>query len=144
MLGQFDFSLLPPLNAALNATSATLLAVGFVCIRAGRRRAHAALMLTAFVVSITFLASYITYHFVHLHVVYGGHGVARTIYLTILLSHMILAVTVPPMAIMAIRRALRREFDRHKRITRFLLPIWFYVSVTGIVIYLMLRPYYPL
>jgi putative membrane protein len=100
-------------------------------------------MISAFTVSTLFLVSYLTYHFNMQTTRFGGEGLVRMIYFTVLFTHMPLAATVPPMAVMAIRRAMKGEFERHRRLTRWLLPIWLYVSVTGVVIYLMLRPYYP-
>jgi uncharacterized membrane protein YozB (DUF420 family) len=139
----FNLTLLPPLNACLNSLATVLLLTAFICIRTGRRRAHGALMIAALIVSAVFLASYLTYHFNMATTKFGGQGFVRITYFAILFTHMPLAALVPPMAIMAIRRAIKGQFDRHRRLTRWLLPIWLYVSVTGVVIYLMLRPYYP-
>jgi uncharacterized membrane protein YozB (DUF420 family) len=134
---------LPALNATLNGTAAVLLVCAYVLIRNGRRQAHRNVMLTAFCVSIVFLISYVTYHWyliAHhegvLH--YPGSGGIRNVYLTILFTHTVLAATVPVLAIITLRRALKGNFDRHKRIARWTLPIWLYVSVTGVVVYLML------
>jgi len=129
---------LPALNAVLNGTSAVLLAVGYVLIRQRRIAAHRACMLLALVTSAAFLASYLTYHYHVGSVAYRGAGWARPVYFTILITHPILAVAVVPLALVTVTRALRERFDRHVRIARLTLPIWFYVSVTGVVIYLML------
>jgi len=129
---------LPALNAVLNGTSAVLLAVGYVLIRQRRIAAHRACMLLALVTSAAFLASYLTYHYHVGSVAYRGAGWARPVYFTILITHTILAVAVVPLALVTVTRALRERFDRHVRIARLTLPIWFYVSVTGVVIYLML------
>ena len=138
------FSMLPTVNALLNGTAAVLLLVGFRFIRARNMSAHRACMLAAFGVSAVFLVSYITYH-VHRTYVTGlgptrfpGQGPARTVYLTILISHTILAVTVVPLVLVTLRRALKGDFDRHRRLARVTLPVWLYVSVTGVVIYVML------
>lgn len=134
---------LPAVNATLNATAAVLLTTGFALIRSGRKNAHRRVMLTAFTVSILFLISYLTYHFYlvsHnegvLH--YPHTGAIRSIYLTILFTHTVLAATVPILAIITLRRALKGKFDRHRAIARWTLPIWLYVSVTGVVVYVML------
>jgi len=134
---------LPAVNATLNATAAGLLTTGFVLIRSGRKLAHRRVMLTAFTVSVLFLISYLTYHWylvAHnegvLH--YPHTGAIRSVYLSILFTHTVLAATVPVLAIIALRRALKGKFDRHRAIARWTLPIWLYVSVTGVVVYLML------
>ncbi len=140
MIGIHD---LPAVNATLNATSAVLLTTGYVLIRKGRRDAHHKVMLTAFTVSIVFLISYVTYHW---YLVAHGEGVLhyphmgaiRTVYLTILFTHTVLAATVPVLAIITLRWALKGKFDRHKAIAKWTLPIWLYVSVTGVVVYVML------
>ncbi|MCM2256430.1 MAG: DUF420 domain-containing protein [Vicinamibacteria bacterium] len=129
---------LPRLNAALNLTSAVLLFVGWRLIRAGRREAHRACMIAALCTSALFLASYLVYHFQVGSVRYTGQGPLRTLYFAILLSHTILAVVNVPLVIVTATRALRERFPEHKKIARRALPIWFYVSVTGVVIYLML------
>ena len=129
---------LPALNATLNATSAVLLASGYISIRAGRRRAHAVCMLLALLSSALFLASYLTYHYHVGSVPYRGVGWTRPLYFTILISHTILAAAVVPLALVTVARAARRRFDRHVAIARYTLPVWLYVSVTGVVIYMML------
>jgi putative membrane protein len=131
-------SSLPAINATLNATSALLLATGWVAIRRGARRAHAWLMVSAFVSSAVFLVCYLAYHYVHGDTRFGGQGAVRTVYLFILATHVVLSITVVPLALTAFWFAVRRAFVRHKRVTRFLLPIWLYVSVTGVVVYWML------
>ena len=129
---------LPSLNAALNATSAVLLVIGYLLIRARRIAAHRRAMLSAFTCSIVFLISYLVYHFQVGSVRFQGTGVTRTVYLTILLTHTVLAAAVPILAVITLSRALARRFDRHKKIARWTLPIWLYVSVTGVVVYWML------
>lgn len=129
---------LPALNALLNATSALLLVVGWLLIRAGRRQAHRRVMLGALAVSAAFLASYLVYHFQVGSVRFQGTGAARTLYFAILISHTLLAAAVPILALVTLSRALRRRFDRHRAIARWTLPIWLYVSVTGVVVYWML------
>jgi uncharacterized membrane protein YozB (DUF420 family) len=132
---------LPAVNATLNATSAVLLVTGYRLIRQGRRQAHQRVMLTAFGVSILFLISYLVYHAQVGSVRYPHTGILRQVYLTILLTHTVLAVSVPVLAIITLRRALKERFDKHRRLARWTLPIWLYVSVTGVVVYLMLYQY---
>lgn len=129
---------LPAVNAALNGTSAALLLAGLAFIRNGRVQAHRACMVLAVAASTLFLVSYLAYHAQVGSVPYRGAGWLRTIYFGVLISHTILAATVPPLAGVTLVRALRGRFDRHKAIARVTLPVWLYVSVTGVIIYLML------
>ncbi len=129
---------LPALNAALNGTAAVLLVIAFVLIRQGHREAHKRTMLAAFAVSSLFLISYLIYHAQVGSVHYPHTGLIRTVYLTILATHTVLAASVPVLAIVSLRRGLKSNFIRHKAIARWALPIWLYVSVTGVVVYLML------
>jgi uncharacterized membrane protein YozB (DUF420 family) len=135
-----DVHSLPAVNAALNALATVLLLTGYTLVRQRRIQAHKRVMLTAFCVSTAFLACYLIYHFqvgaksVH----YPKTGAIRIVYYTILTSHTLLAITVPVLAIITLRRALRSDFVRHRRIARWTFPIWLYVSVTGVVVYLML------
>ena len=133
-----DIHSLPAVNATLNGTAAVLLVIGFALIRSGRKAAHMRVMLTAFGVSVAFLICYLVYHAQVGSVRYPGTGFIRTVYLTILATHTVLAATVPFLAIITLRRALRGDFAKHRRIARWTLPIWLYVSVTGVVVYLML------
>ncbi len=135
MIGIHD---LPAVNATLNGTSAVLLTSGYRLIRQGRRQAHHRVMLSAFSVSILFLISYLVYHSQVGSVHYPHEGALRVIYLTILSTHTVLAATVPVLAILTLRRALKGQFDRHRRLAKWTLPIWLYVSITGVVVYLML------
>jgi uncharacterized membrane protein YozB (DUF420 family) len=129
---------LPALNACLNATSAVLLATGYVLIRRGRRQAHKRVMLAALVSSALFLTSYLVYHAHVGSVRFRGEGPVRTVYFTILLTHTVLAVVIVPLVAMTLVPALRGRFDKHRRLARITLPLWAYVSVTGVVIYWML------
>ena len=129
---------LPKLNAVLNATAAVLLVCAFILIRRGQREAHKRVMLAAFTVSVLFLISYLTYHAQVGSVHYPHSGAIRSVYLSILFTHTVLAAAVPVLAIITLRRGLRGNFLRHKAIARWTLPIWLYVSVTGVVVYLML------
>src|SRR5271165_3838207 len=130
----------PALNAFLNGTSAVLIGAGYYCIKSGRRKAHKRLMLAAFVTSTLFLISYLYYHLVLRAGVthFKGEGVWRPVYFAILLSHTFLAVVVVPFILVTLYRALKGNFVRHKAIARYTFPIWMYVSVTGVVIYVML------
>lgn len=129
---------LPHVNAALNATSALALVAGWLFIRRGRIGAHRACMLTAAVVSALFLASYLVYHVQVGSVPYEGQGWARALYLAILASHAVLAALVVPLVLVTLRRALRRQFDRHRSVAQWALPVWLYVSVTGVAVYVLL------
>ncbi len=129
---------LPALNASLNATAAVLLVTGWLLIRRGHWRAHRAVMLSAFACSILFLTSYLVYHFetgVHR---FAGTGAVRAVYLAILGTHTVLAAVVPFLAVITLVRGLRKRFEKHRAIARWTLPIWLYVSVTGVVVYWML------
>ena len=129
---------LPALNAGLNATSALLLLIGWLLIRAGRREAHRRVMLAAVVSSAAFLVSYLTYHAQVGSVRFQGRGWVRTAYFTILITHTVLAAAIVPLVLITLNHGLRERFDRHRRIARVTLPLWAYVSVTGVVIYWML------
>jgi putative membrane protein len=132
---------LPLLNATLNGASAVLLVAAWALIKQGRREAHKRTMLAAFAVSVVFLISYLIYHAQVGSVHYPHAGLIRTVYLTILTTHTILAVAVPVLAIVTLRRGLKGAFVRHKAIAQWTLPIWLYVNVTGVVVYLMLYQY---
>ena len=135
---------LPAVNATLNGLSAVLLTAGFTFIKRGNKRAHRNCMIAALGTSILFLACYLTYHFTVKGVTrFAEPQWFRPIYLTILLTHTILAVAIVPMVIMTLNRALRERFDAHKRIARWTWPAWMYVSVTGVIIYLLLYQIFP-
>lgn len=133
-----DYSIFPRINATLNGSSALLLITGRVLIARGNRAAHRAVMLTALGTSSLFLVSYLYYHYHVGSVHFRGTGWTRPLYFTILISHTILAAIIVPMVIVTLTRALRGQFDRHRAIARWTFPIWLYVSVTGVVVYLML------
>jgi uncharacterized membrane protein YozB (DUF420 family) len=134
---------LPVVNACLNAASTALLCAGYYFIRRGNRRAHRAMMLLALASSALFLTSYIVYHAQVGSVRFTGEGPVRTIYFTVLISHTVLAALLPVLAGITLFRALRERFERHRVIARWTLPVWLYVSATGVVIYLMLYQWYP-
>lgn len=139
-----DFiSYLPHVNAFLNGTSAILLFSGYSFIRARNVLAHRACQIAALCVSILFLASYLTYHYHHGSTRFLGTGLARPIYFTVLVSHTILAIVIVPLVIVTFYRALRGDFLRHRRIARITLPLWLYVSITGVIVYVMLYQIYP-
>ncbi|HEY1339120.1 MAG TPA: DUF420 domain-containing protein [Bryobacteraceae bacterium] len=129
---------LPSINAALNATAAVLLIWGYTLIRRKRIQTHRRVMQTAFLTSCLFLVCYLVYHAQVGSVRFQKTGAIRTVYLSILATHTVLAAAVPVLAIVTLRRGLAARFDRHRRIARWTLPIWLYVSVTGVVVYLML------
>jgi len=133
---------LPLVNASLNATSAILLTSGYVLIRRGDIRRHKVAMISACVVSTFFLISYVIYHANAGSKPFPGRGPIRLVYFTILITHVVLAAAIVPLAVITLVRALRARFDAHIRIARWTLPIWLYVSVTGVIVYLMLYQMY--
>lgn len=134
---------LPHLNAVLNTTSALLLLAGFRFIRLGRIQAHRNCQVTAVLTSTLFLISYLTYHYYHGATRFAGQGLVRPLYFTILITHTILAVVIVPLIVVTLYRAARGDFVRHRRLARWTLPLWLYVSVTGVIVYLMLYQIYP-
>lgn len=139
--GDVDLRFLPAVNAGFNATAAALLTAGWVAIRRGARRVHQYLMVSAFAASALFLVSYLVYHWVHGDTRYTGP--ARGLYLFILATHVLSSMAVVPGCLAAFWFAWRKRFERHKRVTRWLAPVWLYVSVTGVVIFFMLRGSVP-
>ena len=130
------------LNASLNGVSAILLAGGYAAIRTRKIRVHKAFMISAFAVSSAFLVSYLVYHYRVGHVAFQGQGWIRPVYFALLLTHTILAIVIVPMILVTLRRAWLQRFDRHRIIARWTLPLWFYVSVTGVIVYLMVYQMY--
>lgn len=129
---------LPALNAALNATSFVLLTAGWFLVKSGRRQAHKRCMIAALVVSTAFLTSYVIYHLQVGSVPFQKTGWIRTVYFLVLIPHVILAAAIVPMVLITVSRALSNRFDRHKQIAKITLPLWLYVSVTGVIVYVML------
>jgi uncharacterized membrane protein YozB (DUF420 family) len=129
---------LPAVNATLNATSAVLLIAGWILIKRGRMVQHRAVMIAAFSVSILFLVSYLAYHAQVGSVRFTKQGPIRTVYFAILLTHTVLAAAIVPMVLVTVSRGLSAKYDRHRRIARWTLPLWLYVSITGVVVYVML------
>jgi uncharacterized membrane protein YozB (DUF420 family) len=136
MMSAIDY--LPSVNAVLNGTAAVLLVWGYTLIRRKRIQAHRRVMIAAFAVSVLFLIGYVVFHVHAGNVRFQRTGAIRTGYLALLFTHTVLAAAVPPLAIVTLARALRQRFDRHRKIARWTLPIWLYVSVTGVVVYFML------
>ncbi len=133
----------PAFNATLNGISAVLLAGGYAAIRAGKRDVHKVFMVSAFWVSTAFLVSYVVYHLrVKQLVLFQGQGWIRPVYFTLLISHTILAIVIVPLILITLRRAWMEKFDKHRRIAKWTLPLWFYVSVTGVIVYLMVYQIY--
>ncbi|HEY2524400.1 MAG TPA: DUF420 domain-containing protein [Candidatus Binataceae bacterium] len=139
----FSYDALAPLDAVLNASAAILLLGGYIAIRRHHVRVHRACMLSAFAVSVAFFISYCIYHYHVGDVRFGGRGLIRPVYFTILSTHIALAAAIVPLALITLGRALRGRFARHRKIARWAWPIWMYVSVTGVVVYLMVYKLYP-
>ena len=129
---------LPAVNASLNALSGVQLLIGYVLIRTRRIAAHRAVMITAFATSSLFLICYLVYHAQVGSVPFPRQGLVRPLYFTILITHVLLAATVPPLAIVTLTRGLKGRYPQHRRIARWTLPIWMYVSVTGVLVYVLL------
>ena len=136
---------LPKLNAFINSTVSVLLIAGFYFIRIQKNiKAHRAFMLSAFIFSVLFLVSYVIYHSLpQPETKFGGEGFIRYIYFFILLTHILLASIIVPLALVTLYRIWKNQVEKHKRIARWTFPIWLYVSVTGVIVYLMISPYYP-
>ena len=136
---------LPAINATLNALSACFLVIGYVCIRRRQVRAHAAMMIGAFLTSVIFLGTYVTHKILvkGVHTAFAGTGYWRGVYYFILLTHVVLAMAIVPMALVTLYRAWRRRFDQHRKIARITWPVWIYVSTTGVLVYLMLYRWFP-
>ena len=140
-----DASLLPPINATLNGIATILLALGFFFIKSGNSQAHKACMISAFITSVVFLVCYVAHKILvrGVHTPFGGEGAIRTVYYTMLVSHIILAIAIVPMVLMTMSRAFKERFEAHKAIARWTWPVWMYVSVTGVLVYLFLYVWFP-
>ena len=135
---------LPTVNASLNALSTVFLTLGFIFIKRGQRVAHRNCMVAAFTTSTIFLACYLTYHFTVTAVTkFQGQGWVRPLYFVILITHIFLAVIIVPLILMTLSRAVKQRFELHKKIARWTWPIWMYVSVTGVIVYMMLYQWFP-
>jgi putative membrane protein len=137
-----DFSFLPPVHASLNALTAVILVVAFIHIKNGRVEQHRKAIYAAMFTSALFLLSYVLYHFTTPETRFGGEGVIRYIYFFILITHIILAALTLPFILLTFNRAYTDQFDRHRKMARWVFPLWLYVAVTGPICYLMLKPYY--
>lgn len=138
--GETDLTFMPAINACFNGLSAILLVSGVIAIKSGNMAVHKRLMVSAFASSTLFLIGYVIYHYVHGDTKFQGQGAIRTVYFAILISHILLSTAVVPMALASFYFAFRERFVTHARIARVLFPIWLYVSITGVVIFFMLRP----
>lgn len=138
----FDFSFLPAVNAAINSTTAVLLIVGLWMIKQKNIQAHRKIMTAAIVLSALFLVSYVMYHFTTPETKFGGEGSIKVVYLILLASHIVLAGAILPFILFTYIRALTGQYERHKKLARWIFPFWLYVAISGPVIYWMLRPYY--
>ena len=136
------FMFLPPIYATINAITALLLIAAIIAIKNGKRKLHERLMKTCMMMTASFLVMYIIYHMTSESTVYGGEGSLKYIYYFILISHISLSVLVLPLVLITFSRALSESFDKHKKIARFAFPVWLYVAVTGVIVYLMISPYY--
>lgn len=133
---------LPPIYAAINGITAVVLVAGVSAIKNGNRMLHKRLMTSAIALSLAFLVMYIAYHMTTDSTKFGGEGFIRMVYFSILISHIILSIAVIPLVLITYVRALAERFDRHKKIAKITFPIWLYVAITGVVVYLMISPYY--
>jgi len=134
--------ILPPIYATINGVTAVLLISAVLAIKKGKRQLHEKLMKTAIACSLVFLLLYIAYHMTTDSTKFGGEGVLKYVYYFILLSHILLSIAVIPLVLITYVRALANKFDKHKKIAKITFPIWLYVAVTGVVVYLMISPYY--
>jgi putative membrane protein len=137
--GELDLSFMPAINASFNALAAVLLVLGYRAIKRRDAQRHKRLMVSAFCASSLFLVGYVTYHYVHGDTKFAGEGAIRLVYFAILISHVLLSMAIVPLALAAFYYAFQERFATHTKITRVLYPIWLYVSVTGVVIFFMLR-----
>jgi putative membrane protein len=138
----YDFSFLPPLYASINGLTAVLLIVSYWSIKNGKRQRHELLNKTCLVLSGLFLVMYVLYHVTSEATPFGGTGSIRYVYYFILITHITLSVTVIPFVLFTFSRALAGNFERHKRLAKFTFPLWLYVAITGVIVYLMISPYY--
>lgn len=138
----YDFTFLPPIYASINGLTALLLIVALLAIKKGNRVLHERLMKTNLGLSLLFLLMYVVYHMTSESTSFGGEGMIRYVYFFILISHILLSITVIPLVLFTYLRAYNGEFDRHKKLARITFPIWLYVAITGVVVYVMISPYY--
>lgn len=135
-------SFLPPIYATINGMTAMILVLAVYSIKNGNIKAHQFFMKTAIACSVVFLVMYVAYHMTSDSAVYGGHGYIRYVYYFILITHIVLSIAIIPLVLITYVKALAKNFDKHKKIARITFPIWLYVAITGVIIYLMIAPYY--
>lgn len=135
-------SFLPPIYATINGITAIVLVLAVVAIKKGNRKLHECLMTGAIGLSVAFLVMYVAYHMTADSTKFGGEGVIRYVYFFILLTHILLSIVIIPLVLITYVRALAKRFDRHKKIAKITFPLWLYVAITGVVVYLMIAPYY--
>ena len=138
----YDFSFLPPIYATINGITAVLLVTAVIAIKNKKRKLHETLMKICIACSAVFLVMYVAYHMTSDSTPYGGEGAIRTVYFFILITHIVLSIAVVPFVLFTFSRALSGNFERHKALAKFTFPIWLYVAVTGVIVYLMISPYY--
>lgn len=139
----YNFTFLPPIYASINGLTAVLLITAYVAIRNKKQRLHEYLMKACIGLSAAFLVMYVIYHITSDSTPYGGEGTIRYVYFFILITHIVLSVLVVPFVLFTLGRALSGNFERHKNLARYTFPLWLYVAVTGVIVYLMISPYYP-
>ncbi len=140
--GVEPLSFLPPIYATINGITAVLLILALIAIKKGRRDTHQKLMTSCVVLSVLFLIMYVAYHMTSESTPYGGEGFLRTVYFVILISHIVLSIVVIPLVLKTYARAYLGHYERHRKLARITFPVWLYVAVTGVVVYLMISPYY--
>jgi putative membrane protein len=138
----YDFSFLPPIYATINGITAVLLVTAVIAIKNKKKRLHETLMKICIACSAIFLVMYVAYHMTSDSTPYGGEGVLRMVYFFILITHIVLSIAVVPFVLFTFSRALSGNFERHKALAKFTFPIWLYVAITGVIVYLMISPYY--
>lgn len=138
----YDFSFLPPIYATINGITAVLLVIAVIAIKNKKKKLHETLMKICIACSAVFLVMYVAYHMTSDSTPYGGEGILRMVYFFILITHIVLSIAVVPFVLFTFSRALSGNFERHKALAKFTFPIWLYVAVTGVIVYLMISPYY--
>ncbi|WP_210486949.1 DUF420 domain-containing protein [Rufibacter aurantiacus] len=141
-LGDLDVSFLPQLHAVLNSLTAIALIIGYYQIKKQNRRLHRFAMVCAFMLSVVFLVSYVIYHYQAAPTPYGGEGTLRMVYYFILITHIVLAAVIVPLVLLSVYFALSEQYVRHRKVSRWTFPLWLYVAITGVVVYVMISPYY--
>ncbi|MEL1253315.1 DUF420 domain-containing protein [Flavobacterium sp. DGU38] len=135
-------SFLPPIYATINGITAVVLVLAVIAIKKGNQKVHERLMTTAILLSVAFLVMYVAYHMTADSTKFGGDGIVKLIYFFILITHILLSIAIIPLVLITYVRALAKRFDKHRKIAKITFPLWLYVAVTGVVVYLMISPYY--